>query len=259
MSATTAAPGTTAADGAMTQFEQQTTRYGSLTMLAGLALSLAGPLYLVFFTDLGITSSMVWLAFAAVAATFAVFWVVEPLTYFPVLGSAAMYQAFMIGNISNKLLPAAIVAQSSIDAKPGTKRGDISAVMAIGGAATVHLVSLLLFVGLLGTWLVSLIPDSFVEVSRIYILPSLMGAVLVQCIVAMKQLRATGVALAIALLLQFAIVPLFPQLAIFSTALAVVSSIVISWLVRDRRQAGDVAASDPTSASESEASRSHVQ
>lgn len=41
----------------------------------------------------------------------------------------------MIGNISNKLVPAAIVAQSSIGAKAGTKRGDLAAVMAIGGAA----------------------------------------------------------------------------------------------------------------------------
>ncbi|GAA1314645.1 hypothetical protein ACFSWE_09725 [Leucobacter albus] len=234
---TTATPATqVGADAAMALFERQTTRYGSLTMLAGLVLSLAGPLYLVFFADLDISASMVWVAFAAVAGTFAVFWVVEPLTYFPVLGSAAMYQAFMIGNISNKLLPAAIVAQASINAKPGTKRGDIAAVMAIGGAATVHLVSLLVFVGLLGTWLVSLIPADFVEVARIYILPSLLGAVLVQCIVAMKQFRATIVAIAVALLLQFVIVPLVPQLALFATALAVVASIVISWIVRDRSQ-----------------------
>ncbi|KIP52314.1 hypothetical protein [Leucobacter komagatae] len=236
MSATTTSASVSTADTAMRLFERQTTRYGSLTMVAGLVLSLAGPLYLVFFTELYITPKMVWVAFAAVAATFAVFWIVEPLTYFPVLGSAAMYQAFMIGNISNKLLPAAIVAQSSINAKPGTKRGDISAVMAIGGAATVHLVSLLLFVGLLGTWLVSLIPADFVEVARIYILPSLMGAVLVQCIVSMKQFRATVVAIAVALLLQFVVVPLVPALAVYATALAVISSIVISWVVRDRSQ-----------------------
>lgn len=236
MSATTSAPGVSTADTAMKQFERQTTRYGSLTMIAGLVLSLIGPLYLVFFTGLYITPSMVWVAFAAVAATFAVFWIVEPLTYFPVLGSAAMYQAFMIGNISNKLLPAAIVAQSSINAKPGTKRGDISAVMAIGGAATVHLVSLLVFVGLLGTWLVSLIPGEVVEVARLYILPSLMGAVLVQCILSMKQLRATIVALGLAVLLQFVVIPLAPQLAGFATAFAVIGSIVISWIVRDRRQ-----------------------
>ncbi|MGP9651252.1 hypothetical protein ACT3UD_10230 [Glutamicibacter sp. 287] len=232
----TSAAQLTGADASMARFEKQTTRYGSLTMSAGLLFSLLGPIYLVFFSDLDIAPSMIWVAFLAVAATFGVLWIVEPATYFPILGSAAMYQAFMIGNISNKLLPAAIVAQASIGAKPGSKRGDLAAVMAICGAATVHLTSLLLFVGLLGTWLVSMVPAEVVEVARLYILPSLMGAVLVQSIVAMKSLRPTLVAIALALLMNFVILPAAPGLAMFATALVVIASIIVSWLVRDRTQ-----------------------
>ncbi|WP_444637671.1 hypothetical protein [Glutamicibacter sp. AOP12-B1-11] len=197
--------------------------------------SLLGPAYLVLFTDLEISPAMIWVAFAAVAATFGVFWFVEPLTYFPILGSAAMYQAFMIGNISNKLLPAAIVAQSSIDAKPGTRRGDLAAVMAICGAATVHLTSLLVFVGFFGSWMISVIPTEMIEVARIYILPSLMGAVLVQAIVAMKQPRPTLIAILLSLIMYFAVIPLVPSLALFATALVVVSSIIFSWIFRNRR------------------------
>jgi len=228
-------PTLTSADASMARFDKQTTRYGSITMTLGLVFSLLGPIYLVFFSGLEITPAMIGVAFAAVAATFGVFWIVEPLTYFPILGSAAMYQAFMIGNISNKLLPAAIVAQSSINAKPGTRRGDLASVMAICGAATVHLTSLLLFVGLLGSWLVSIIPTEVIEVARIYILPSLMGAVLVQAIVAMKQLRPTIVAIALSLLMYFVVIPLVPSLALFGTALVVLFSIVLSWIVRDRK------------------------
>ena len=205
-------------------------------MIAGLVFSLLGPIYLVFFAGLEITGPMIWIAFVAVAATFGVFWFVEPLTYFPILGSAAMYQAFMIGNISNKLLPAAIVAQSSINAKPGTRRGDLAAVMAICGAATVHLTSLLVFVGLLGTWLVSMVPVSMIEVARLYILPALMGAVLVQAIVSMKRLRPTVIAVALALLFQFVVVPAVPKMALFATALVVLLSIVLSWVLRDRKE-----------------------
>ncbi|GAA1408093.1 hypothetical protein AUR04nite_27830 [Glutamicibacter uratoxydans] len=225
----------TSADASMARFDKQTTRYGSITMTLGLIFSLLGPIYLVFFSGLEITPTMIGVAFAAVAATFGVFWIVEPLTYFPILGSAAMYQAFMIGNISNKLLPAAIVAQSSINAKPGTRRGDLASVMAICGAATVHLTSLLIFVGLLGSWLVSIVPIEVIEVARIYILPSLMGAVLVQAIVAMKQLRPTIVAITLSLLMYFVVIPLVPSLALFGTALVVLFSIVLSWIVRDRK------------------------
>lgn len=235
----------TAADAAMSRFETQTSRYGSLTMAAGLILSLLGPSYLVFFSDLQITPGMVWVGFLAVAAIFGVLWFVEPLTYFPILGSAAMYQAFMIGNISNKLVPAAIVAQSSIGAKAGTKRGDLAAVMAIGGAATMHLLSLLIFVGFLGTWLVSRVPVEVIEVARLYIMPSLMGAVLVQAIVSMRNLRATVVAVGLALIIQLLIVPIFPQLGMFATAIVVITSIIINWIVRDRRPSVVVDTTNP--------------
>lgn len=233
--APTVAPSSAAADVAMSSFETQTSRYGSLTMAVGLILSLLGPLYLIFFADLQITPGMVWIAFLAVAAMFGVLWFVEPLTYFPILGSAAMYQAFMIGNIANKLVPAAIVAQSSIGAKAGSKRGDLAAVMAICGAATMHLASLLIFVGFLGTWLVSRVPADVIEVARLYIMPSLMGAVLVQAIVSMRNIRATVVALGLAVVIQLLIVPVFPPLGMFATAIVVIASIIINWIARDRR------------------------
>jgi hypothetical protein len=231
MTATLAAPQTAAGMG---EFERTTNRWGRLTMIVGLLFSLAGPLYLVFFADLGVTATQLFTAFAAVAGTFFVIWLVEPLTYFPILGSASMYQAFMIGNISNKLLPAALIAQASIGAKPGTPRGSLAAVMAICGAAAVHLLSLFIFVGLLGTWLISIIPPDVTEVVRIYVLPSVMGAVVVQAIVSLKQFRATIVAFVVALLVQFVLVPLVPALAMVATAIAVLTTLVIGWFVRKR-------------------------
>jgi hypothetical protein len=231
MTATLAAPQTATGMG---EFERTTNRWGRLTMIVGLLFSLAGPLYLVFFADLGVTATQLFTAFAAVAGTFFVIWLVEPLTYFPILGSASMYQAFMIGNISNKLLPAALIAQASIGAKPGTPRGSLAAVMAICGAAAVHLLSLFIFVGLLGTWLISIIPPDVTEVVRIYVLPSVMGAVVVQAIVSLKQFRATIVAFVVALLVQFVLVPLVPALAMVATAIAVLTTLVIGWFVRKR-------------------------
>lgn len=225
---------TGAADVTMMQFEKRAGKYGVWTMIVGLGLSLLGPLTLVFFGDLDISPSMVWIAFVAVAGTFGTLWVIEPLTYFPVLGPAAMYQAFMIGNISNKLLPAALVAQSSINAKPGSHRGDLAAVMAICGAATVHLTSLLIFVGVLGTWLVGLLPVGLIDVARLYVLPSLIGAVGVQAIIVMKQARTTIVAILVAVVIQFGVLPFVPQLSFYATAIAVLATIGISWVVRDR-------------------------
>ncbi|NMR28506.1 hypothetical protein [Crystallibacter degradans] len=239
MSATSISTPITAAEAEsdLAEFDRTTSRWGRLTMIAGLILSVAGPLYLVFFTGLDISAAQLWTAFAAVAAVFAIIWIVEPVTYFPILGPAAMYQAFMIGNISSKLLPSALIAQTRIGAKPGTRRGDFAAVAAICGAAAIHLVSLALFVGILGTWLISIIPVEVIDVARLYVLPSVLGAVIVQAILTIKQLRITIIAVVVALLVQFVLLPLVPAIAFLTTGIAVIGTIIVSWLARDRKPA----------------------
>lgn len=214
------------------EFDATTARWGRITMIIGLIFSMSAPLYLVTFGGLDVTQGQVWTAVLAVAGTFAVIWIVEPLTYFPVLGQAAMYQAFMIGNISSKLLPAAIIAQTNIGAKPGTKRAELAASLAICGAATMHLLSLLVFVGVLGTWLVGVVPKEVIDVTRTYVLPSVLGAVLVQVIVSMKSPRPTAIALLVAALVVFVLVPAFPALGVVATAIVVMTTMVLAWVLR---------------------------
>lgn len=217
-------------------YDRTTSRWGRLTMIMGLLLSWAGPAYLLLFSNLEIDISTVVTAFLSVAAVFAVLAVVEPLTYYPVLGPAAMYQAFMIGNIANKLLPSAIVAQAAIDAKPGTRRSELAAVMAICGAAVVHIISLLLFVGILGTWLVSIVPESITEVAQLYIFPAIIGAVIVQLAVYVKQPRITIIALAVGAVVQLLLVPVMgPMFRNFATAVVVLLTMVLAWVLRDKK------------------------
>ncbi|MEX3566178.1 hypothetical protein [Micrococcus endophyticus] len=222
------------ASAALSDFTRTTSRVGTATMLVGLLLSLAGPVYLYFFTDLGITPVMVAGAYVSVAVVFGVLWVVEPLSYYPVLGSSAMYQAFMIGNISSKLLPAAVVAQDSVGAKPGTPRGDLAAVMAICGAAVMHLTSLAVFVGLLGTWLLTVLPADLMAVVRTAILPAVLGAVGVQAVMSYRNWRITAIALIVGALVTFVLLPAVPALAFFGVAITVILTVVLSVVLRPR-------------------------
>lgn len=223
------------ASATLAEFDRTTSRWGQATMGAALLLSLAAPMYLVLTQDLGITSDMIWTAYLAVAAAFFILWFVEPITYFPVLGPAAMYQAFMIGNIANKLLPSALVAQAAIGANPGTKRGEFSALMAICGAAMVHVLCMLFFVGIMGTWLVSLIPTDIVDVARLYIFPAIIGAVLVQLVVTINQPRVTVIAVVVATLVLFVLIPAVPAFAKAATGLVVLGTAVFSWILRSRK------------------------
>lgn len=218
----------------MQEFERTTSRWGRITMIAGLIISLAGPIYLLMSGTVDVQQGQLWAAFLAVAGTFFLIWIIEPITYFPILGPASMYQAFMIGNISNKLLPSAMIAQAKIGAKPGTNKGSLAAVMAICGAASVHLVSLLIFVGFLGTWLISVVPPEVITVVRLYVFPAVIGGVIVQAIFSLRQYRPTMIAFAVALLVQFVLVPLIPGLSMATTAIVVILTIIIAWFARKR-------------------------
>ncbi|GAA4879436.1 hypothetical protein [Saccharopolyspora cebuensis] len=214
-------------------FERTTSRWGRLTMLVGLALSLAGPAYLMFGLDHWPGLDLVGQAWLAVALVYGVLWVAEPVSYYPMLGSAATYQAFMIGNIANKLLPSALAAQQAVGAAQGTRKAEIAAVTAIIGAAAVHLASLLVLVGLLGTWVVSVIPPQVQEVFG-YVVPAIFGPVLIQSVLAADRPRTALIAGGCGAVGVFVLVPLVPATQMFAMALCVVAAVVLALLARRR-------------------------
>lgn len=236
VSSTPVSSTTVSSAAALRQFDRTTSLWGPLTMTAGIVISAGAALYAAFGTGVGVTPAELWTAAGAVLATFGIIALIEPVSYFPILGRSAMYQAFMIGNISNKLLPAAIVAQAKLSEKPGSRRAELIAGSAIIGAVAVHVVSLIVLVGGLGTWLVSILPAPVITVAQTYILPAIFGAVLLQIVLSMKAVRTTVIAAVVGALVVFVLVPLVPAVAYFSTAIAVVVTILLAWFLRDRSQ-----------------------
>lgn len=215
-------------------FERTTTKWGSLTLFIGFLIATSVPFYLLFVADANVNFGEILKGFLAVFAVYGVFYIVEPLTYFPILGPAGMYQAFLIGNISNKLLPSAIVAQDTLGVKPGTRKGEYAATMAICGAALIHVASMVLFVGILGTWLVSIIPELVTLVAKLYILPAILGGVTVQLIASLRQVKSTLIALGAAALVILVLIPLVPILASGDVAIVVILTIAITWFTRNK-------------------------
>ena len=101
----------------------------------------------------------------------------------------------------------------------------------------VHVFSMLLFVGVLGTWLVSVIPTDIVDVARLYIFPAIIGAVLVQLVVTMKQPRVTVIAVVVAVVVLFVLVPAVPALAKPATGIVVLLTATLAWFLRPRKDA----------------------
>lgn len=216
-------------------FTRTTIIWGNITLFAGLLIATSAPFYLYFFANVDVTIGQIIAGFVAVAAIYGVFWIVEPIVYFPILGPAGMYQAFMIGNIANKLLPSAIVAQSTVKAVPGTRKGEFAATAAICGAAVVHVLCMLSLVGVLGSWVVTLVPDAVTTVAQLYILPSVLGGVLVQLIATTKNAKFTAISIVVALVVVLGIVPIAPSIVSgFPIGICVIVTIIIAWVASDR-------------------------
>ena len=216
----------------------QISRWGRLTVGLGLLLSLAGPVYLFTVEGLWPGWSPILTAFIAVAVIFGGAWLIEPPMYFPMLGVSGTYQAYLVGNISNKLLPASIAAQAANGAKPGTKRAEMIAVAAIAGAVIVHVISMILLVAVLGHWIISVLPEA-VRNSFDFILPALIGAVFVQLIFMLKEPVVTAVAVVSGGLGVFVVGALVPSVAEFVLPVVVLITVGAAMFVGSRRHDED--------------------
>ncbi len=129
-------------------------------------------------------------AFIAGASSFGVLWFVEPISYFPVLGPVGTYMAFLSGNISNMRVPCASMAQEAAGVKPGTEQGSITATLGMAMSIVIN-VSVLTIGVILGSSILSMLPDSITEALSNYLLPALFGALLVQFGMKMKSHTVT--------------------------------------------------------------------
>lgn len=221
------------ASAAWADFDRTTSRWGRITMIGALLVMLVGPGILA--TQLDVEPLAIVAGVLAIAAVFGVVWFVEPLAYFPILGPASMYQAFLIGNNANKLIPAAVVAQSTIGAKPHTRRGQLASVLAICGAATTHLLSLLIVVGIFGALLIQFIPPELIATVQTYVLPAILGAVIVQMVASNPNPRILVIAAVVGIVLVFILTPIFPVLSFFTVAVAVLATVLLALFLPGRK------------------------
>lgn len=159
-------------------FHNRSHFWGRLTMTGVVILTLMLPLYLSFVLGLHPGWGVILTGFAAYGSVVIPLWIVEPISYYPVLGVSGTYLAFLNGNIGNMCMPSAAMAQEVVGSEPGTKKGEVTATLAITGAALVN-TTVLIFVILGGSVLLALLPEAVVD-SLSYVLPAIYGGVIAQ-------------------------------------------------------------------------------
>lgn len=149
--------------------------WGKRTLLLAAIISFAPPLYIYFAYGVIPTFSEVLKAFILVAPYAVVLQIVEPPSYFPILGVPGTYMSFLAGNISNLRIPCSAVAQNAAGVEEGSKEGSIISTIAIGISVIVNLIILTIGV-FFGAKLLAAFPP-VVNKALNYILPSVFGGV----------------------------------------------------------------------------------
>jgi hypothetical protein len=216
------------------EFIPRAHRVGRATLLIAMGLCLLPALYLSFGLGAFPGTGVILGAFLAVAAFAGIVWIVEPVSYFPVLGVCGSYMSFLSGNIGNMRLPVVISCQTAIDAEQGSKKAEVAAVVGIAISVIVNLAFLLVLV-VAGKALIDAMPGPMAVALKEYTFPALYGAVLV-----MFVMNARTRAIALAGVLVAVAVALAPISAVFATTAAGVLGIVVS-LAMARRSAGKLA------------------
>jgi hypothetical protein len=174
--------------------------WGRLTLLLALVLSFAPAAYLALFHGIMPPGSAILKALGMIAAIMVTSWIVEPIAYFPILGTSGTYMSWLAGNISNMRVPVSALAQDVAGVKEGTPEVDVISTLGIGISVIINLIILILAV-IGGTAVINALPAN-IRTAFNYILPAVFGAILANF--ALRDLKL-GV---IALILAFGLVTL---------------------------------------------------
>ncbi|MGG0889063.1 hypothetical protein [Cytobacillus horneckiae] len=127
----------------MNTFHQKSHFWGRLTIWMVTILTVSLPLYLSFILGVHPGWQPIAVGMIAYAAAIGYAWFMEPISYYPTLGISGTYQAFLTGNIANMCLPSAAAAQNAVGVEPGTKKGEVTAALAIGATSLMNMAILI--------------------------------------------------------------------------------------------------------------------
>lgn len=199
-------------------FTKPIIRYGSLTNLLAIPLCFIPAIYLWLVKGAFPGWNNILTGWMYVASMFAIYSVVEPICYFPILGLPGTYMSFLSGNIGNMRVPCAIVAQESLGVEPGTKKAELIATLGIAGSIFTNTI-MVTIAAIGGAALMSIFPPVVLTAFK-YVSSAIFGAMF--AMFASKNLKYGAFALVVvmAMLLSKAIpVYIMIPIAVFSTAI----------------------------------------
>ena len=124
-------------------------------------------------------------------------YIVEPISYFPILGIPGTYLTFLSGNTSNMRVPCSSVAQEAAGVEMGSDKGSVVSTIGIAVSIIVNIV-ILTIGAIAGNAIIGMMPEGFKQALN-FLLPALYGAVFGQFAITRPKLGVVAVVIAFAM------------------------------------------------------------
>lgn len=186
-------------------FAKPIIHYGMMTLFLAVPLCFIPCIYLWIAHDALPPLGVILTGWFLSASVYGVEYFMTPISYYPILGNAGTYMAFLSGNIANMKVPCAIVAQEATGVEPGTNGGEIIATLGQIGATITNLI-ICTVAAVAGNYFFGLFPD-IVLTALNFVLPAIFGGLFAMFAVRYPKFAVWGVTVAILLLAVIKILP----------------------------------------------------
>lgn len=201
-------------------FTRPIARVGRITNLLAALFSFLPALFILVFYGTIPSFKEIITGWFLIASIYGVYYVVEPVSYFPVVGLPGIYMICLAGNIANMRIPCAAMAQEAVGCTPGSKEAELLSTVGIAGSIITNLV-IVTIAALSGATIMNLVPP-IVKEALGYVSPAIYGSMF--AMFAVKDFFLGGYALGITLfMLAFTGLPTY-----FMIPIAVFTSVVIA-------------------------------
>lgn len=150
-------------------------KYGRITNLTGVLFSFFPALTIYFVYGVFPGFENILSGWVLIASIYLIYAVVEPVSYFPVLGLPGTYMSFLSGNIGNMRVPCSAVAQEAVGVTPGTKKAELVSTLGIIGSIVVNII-VVTIAAFGGAALMEAFPPVVIEAFT-YVSPAIFGAI----------------------------------------------------------------------------------
>lgn len=192
-------------------------KYGRITNLLGVILSFVPSFVLLFVYDVFPGVNNILSGWVLIVSIYGIYAIVEPVSYYPILGLPGTYMSFLAGNIGNMRVPCSAIAQETVGVTPGTKKAELVSTLGIAGSIITNIV-VVTIAAVGGAALMNALPSIIVE-GFTYVSPAIFGAIF--SLYASKKIKYGAFALVLVgiMLLVIKVLPTYVMIpiAVFGT------------------------------------------